>query len=714
MLSESEALIKKIESYDKSKYLKEIPKAIKFIIEAHSGQKRDSGEPYVYHPIAVAHILADIGLDSLTIIAGLLHDTVEDTKVTLEKITKEFGAEVASLVDGVTKLNKIEGKSESVVQAENFRKLIIAVSKDIRVLLIKLADRMHNMRTLQHINSHARRYKVASETMDVFAPLAERIGMHWFKNELQDMAFNELQPDARASIIARLDLLKKSDPLIEKWIIGELDKLFGSNNFTCIVIGRQKSPYSIWDKMKRKNISFEQLSDIMAFRVIVDDVADCYRALGILHKDYHAVPGSIKDFISTPKKNGYQSIHTVIIGPKEHKIEIQIRTKGMHEIAEMGIAAHWCYKQDQDYIEGIKYNWIQELLQILEVASDPNELLENTKLEMYYDQVFCFTPGGTLIALPKGASTVDFAYAVHSDVGNKCVGAKVNKRVVPLRTVLQNGDQVEILTSDNHKPMPSWENFVVTGKALSEIKKSVREHNREEYMNLGRVLLSQCLEERKLKYRDRLVKSMAKFFHKNCSEDFLCAIGEGHISTNSINKYFSSKKNKDKDDSHELPKKEGVEEKKEKDSSISIKGLTPGMAVHLASCCNPIPGDVIVGLQQTGKGITVHISDCETLQHYSSNPEQWIGLSWDKNRNKEQFRACLSTIMINKPGSLSIVTAEIAKQEANIVNFKINNRSEEFFEIAIDIEVKGLTHLTNILASLRVKSCIQSVQRYLR
>ena len=717
VLGLSESLIDKVKLYDKSKFVKLIPKAINLIQEAHKDQKRDSGEPFFTHPLAVAEILSELKLDSVTIIAGLLHDIVEDTHITLENLQQEFAPEIADLVDGVTKLTQIEDKSDSVIQAENFRKLIVAVSKDIRVLLIKLADRMHNMRTLHHITSTTKRHKIALETMEVFAPLAERIGMHWFKNELQDLAFKELQPDARNSILTRLNQLKSRDLELEENIIFELEILFKTYHLDCVIIGRQKTAYSIWDKMKRKNINFEQLSDVMAFRLVVNSDLDCYKALGVIHTKYHTIPGTIKDFISTPKKNGYQSIHTVLIGPRDHKIEIQIRTHAMHEIAEIGIAAHWCYKQKHESIDITKYTWIKELLDILQSASDSNELLENTKLEMYDDQVFCFSPRGALIALPKGASTVDFAYAVHSDIGNKCVGAKINGKVAPLRTKLENGDQVEIITKDNHKPLPSWQNFVVTGKALSEIKRSVREDNRIEYINLGKVMLNQFLQEKSLQMPSKkLLKAFTKFFHKNSVEDFLCSIGEGNIARSSVLKYFSKVTKGDTIETKTLEQfNDSINNVKISNHyKIPIKGLVNGVAVHLANCCNPIPGDAIVGLHQTGKGITVHISDCETLQNYSLNPEQWIDLAWDKNRSGEGFRVCINAVILNKPGSLSIISAEIAKQEANITNFKITNRSEEFFDIAIDIDVKGLTHLSNILALLRTKPCVQSVHRYFR
>jgi GTP diphosphokinase / guanosine-3',5'-bis(diphosphate) 3'-diphosphatase len=708
------ALLKKVKSYDNSKYSNYLEKAIDFSKQAHKGQTRESGEPFFSHPLAVANILADMNLDSLTIIGALLHDTVEDTNVSLKKITKIFTPEVAELVDGVTKLTRIEHKSEAVIQAENFRKLIIAISKDLRVLVIKLADRLHNMSTLHHIKSSAKRHKKALETLEIFVPLAERIGMQQIKKELQDLSFQDLYPEVRESITTRLELLKKNDSELPKKIIAELKSLLKNNQLKCEVLGREKTPYSIWDKMKRKNINFEQLSDVMAFRIIVKDVNECYKVLGIIHNNYHAIPGGFKDFISTPKKNGYKSLHTIIIGPEKHKIEVQIRDKLMHEVAALGVAAHWCYKQQHDGIEGLKYNWIQELLQILEVASDSNELLENTKLEMYYDQVFCFTPKGRVIALPKGASAIDFAYAVHSIVGNHCIGTRINKRIAPLRTELQNGDQVEIMTNDDHKPLPSWEKFVVTGKALSEIRKSIRQEKRQEYINLGRVITTQLFEEEEVEFSEEKLQPAIQFFNKSSMDEFFCAVGEGHIMRDTVLKHVISDKKTAKPRNKFPFFSFSQKDNKKSDKKVSIKGLIPGMAVHFASCCHPIPGDSIIGIQQTGKGIAVHVSDCEALQSYATNPEKWLDLAWDKNNSQDVYMASINAVVVNKTGSLATLTLETARHDANINNFKIRSRASDFFEITLDLEVKGLHQLTNIIASLRSKPCVHSVQRYIK
>ena len=736
MADRTKELISLVNSYEETKLTKLLPQACKIAKKAHEGQFRASGETYYSHPVEVAIMLAEMKLDPTTIITAVLHDTVEDTTLTLQDIEKKFGEEIAELVDGVTKLSKIQHESESEHQAENFRKLLIAMSRDIRVLIVKLADRLHNMRTLSFLKSQEKKNQKALETMEIYAPLAERIGMQQIKNELQDLSFAQLYPDVRNSIINRLNLLRKDGDVLVKKIIVSLTDLFKQNNINAQIIGREKSPFSIWHKMKRKDISFEQLSDVMAFRVVVDNSLDCYKALGIVHQQYHSILGDFKDYISTQKKNGYKSIHTVIIGPEEQKIEIQIRSKEMNVIAEYGLAAHWSHKQNinmnndqnikeldynfkksslvRDVEKEEKYNWIKELLSILNSSSTPEELLENTKLEMYYDQVFCFTPKGKVIALPKGATAIDFAYAVHSDIGNKCIGAKINGNVTPLRSKLENGDQVEIIVSNDHKPLPSWEKFAITGKALSEIRKTVRQEKKQEYINLGRLIVAQILEKNDLEIDSPEIHLLTKKHNKKCNEEFLHAVGEGTIGYEQI---LHTTKEESKRSNFIADKLSLFKPKKKhntKQNQISIRGLIPGMAVHLASCCHPIPGDRIVGIVQTGKGITVHISDCETLQNYSTSPEKWLDLAWDKNDKNSVFIGTINAILLHQPGSLATLAAEAEKNGANISNFKINNRSPEFFEISLDLEVKGLNHLINIIAGLRSQPCIHSVTRHIK
>ena len=458
-------------------------------------------------------------LDTASIITAILHDTVEDTSVTLDDVEKLFGKEVRTLVDGVTKLSRLEGKSEDFKQAENFSKLLIAMSEDLRVLLVKLADRLHNMQTLKYIKKPEKRERIARETVEIYAALAERIGMRNMKDELQDLAFSELYPEARESIVNRLQFLRETGHAeVEKTVSVITEKLNEAGLKDALVYGREKKPFSIWKKMESKNVGFEQLSDIMAFRIIVADVPACYHALGVIHANWHTVPGHFKDYISTPKANGYNSLHTAIIGPARERVEIQIRTQVMHQIAEYGLAAHWAYKQgsksEQALKDGRQLKWMRELLDILEHAANPEEFLENTKLEMYHDQVFCFTPKGDIIALPRGATPVDFAYAIHSAVGDTCVGAKINGRIVPLKAQLDNGDQVEIITSKTQTPSPSWERFVVTGKARSEIRKFVRTQQRTEYVNLGQAILSKTLKAEQIELDDKLLEPHLARFNK--------------------------------------------------------------------------------------------------------------------------------------------------------------------------------------------------------
>ena len=707
------SLIKKISSYDQSYYLSQIEKAALFSMKHHKGQYRASGDDYFIHPLEVAHILADIRLDSLTVIVALLHDVIEDTIVTSEDIEREFDKRIAELVGGVTKLTRIENKSESVVQANNFRKLVLAISKDIRVLIVKLADRLHNMRTLHHIAKVEKRQKKAIETLEIYAPLAERIGMQAIKKELQDLAFEVVSPDIKSSLITRLNLLRSNDNKVIANIQETLSKILESNNINAEVHGREKSPYSIWKKMQKKRVDFEQLSDVMAFRIIVKDIQDCYRALGSIHMEYHNVPGLFKDFISLPKKNGYQSLHSIIVGPGKKRIEIQIRTHDMHEVAEYGIAAHWNYKQNE--VSGVNLknqNWLKELIEVLNASSDSGEFLENTKLEMYDDQVFCFTPRGDVVALPKGGSAIDFAYAVHSDIGNKCVGVKINHKLAPLRTILQNGDQVEVITSNDHKPLPSWEKFAITGKALNAIRKSIREEKYKEYVSLGRVLLAKIFEQKNIEMTDDSLNELSSFYDKSSVEDLFYTIGYGRISQGNIIKkisamYSLSVSKEEEDINISLPQYK-------KNKQVSIKGLIPGVAVHYAPCCSPIPGDAIVGVQQSKKGIVVHVSGCEILQNYSQVPETWLDLSWDRDSSKGVYTAMLKVVCLNKPGTLAVIAIEAAKYGCNVSNFRISSRAVDFFDLFIDLEVRGVNQLSNIITALRSKDCIHSVERYIR
>ncbi len=702
-------LVDLVKSYDPEADEDALNRAYVFAMKKHGGQLRTSGDPYYSHPIEVAGILTKFKLDSASIIAGLLHDTVEDTDTTIEEVRELFGDQVASLVDGLTKLAMIEQKSGSSKQAENFRKLLLAMSDDIRVLLIKLADRLHNMRTL-HFCPPEKRQRIARETLDIYAPLAERIGMQEVKDELEEIAFAELHKEAHDSIIARLNFLREQGSNIVPKIIAQLEKDMAENGIKATVTGREKAPYSIWRKMQQKNASFEQLSDIMAFRICVDDIATCYQALGVIHSKYHMVPRRFKDYISTPKPNGYQSIHTGVIGPEDTRIEIQIRTYEMHEIAEKGVAAHWAYKQGQK-AEGRNFRWIRELLEILDQAANPEEFLENTKLEMYNDQVFCFTPKGDLIGLPRGSTPVDFAYAVHSKVGNTCVGAKVNGEIKPLRTVLQNGDQVEVLTSKAQHPSTEWERFVVTGKAKAAIRRYVRAVKREQFINLGKEMLERLFKGESLELSDKGLVGVMQNFEAETVDDIYAKVGEGLISgwdvLKAIYPAYKQSKLEKVVNSIKVP---GFRKKK-KSEPLKIKGLISDMAVHFAGCCHPLPGDRIVGIVTTGKGVTVHTIDCKALEQYSNEPERWLDIDWGDNAEEELHTARIKVMLSNEPGALGDLSNLIARQGANISNLNIVYRTLNYFELLIDLDVKGLQHLNTIIAALKASKVVSYVSR---
>lgn len=527
-------LVERVRSYDPDVDEEGLDRAYVFAVKMHGSQKRASGDPYFSHPVEVAGILTEYKLDYASIVTALLHDTIEDTAATYEDIKDLFGEEIAKLVEGVTKLSKLQLQSDQTKQAENFRKLLLAMSDDIRVLLVKLADRLHNMRTLHFFKNPEKRRRIATETMEIYAPLAERIGMQEMKNELEELAFKELHPEAYESIKARLSFLREQGGDLVSRIIKALYDDLKDSGIQVEITGREKTPYSIWRKMQRQNATFEQLSDIIAFRIIVPTVADCYHVLGIIHTKYPMVPGRYKDYISTPKPNGYKSLHTGVIGPEKHRIEIQIRTKEMHEIAEIGVAAHWRYKQGDYKTDGRQFRWMRELLDIMEQADNPEEFLEHTKLEMYQDQVFCFSPKGDLITLPKNATPVDFAYAVHSGVGNRCVGAKINGKIRPLRTILNNGDQVEILTSKTQNPSPEWERFVVTGKARAAVRRFVRAQKREQYLEAGRQILQRAYKNEGYEYTDKSLENVLSNFKQTEVEDLIAAVGEGLIQASDV------------------------------------------------------------------------------------------------------------------------------------------------------------------------------------
>ncbi len=702
-------LVERVKSYDPAADEDALNRAYVYAMKMHGSQIRESGDPYFSHPIEVAGILTKYRLDTASIITGLLHDTIEDTPASMADIKELFGDDVAHLVDGVTKLTRIQLQSDQTKQAENFRKFVLAMSEDIRVLLVKLADRTHNMRTLHFVKSPEKRRRIALETMEIYAPLAERIGLQEIKSELEDLAFSELHTDARQSIITRLSFLREQGTALIDTVIEELRTTLENSGVIANVTGREKTPYSIWRKMQRKDVGFEQLSDIMAFRILVDNLEDCYRALGIIHSQYPMVPGRFKDYISTPKPNGYQCLHTGVIGPQRHRIEVQIRTREMHAVNELGVAAHWQYKQGHSH-DGKQFRWLRELVETLDHASSPEEFLDNTRLEMYADQVFCFTPKGDLISLPSGSTPVDFAYAVHTAVGDHCVGAKVNGRIVTLRAELKNGDQVEIVTSKSQHPSQEWERFVVTAKARTRIRRFVRTQQREQYLELGRQILERAFRQAGVELSEKGLEGCLKQFKVGSADDLRAIVGEGNVSGREVVQAVYPEL-KDQPKADKVVPMARARTKPKPGAALPIKGLIPGMAIHFAQCCHPLPGDRIVGIVSTGKGVTVHTIDCPTLERLAEEPERWLDISWDDDTAAETHIGRVKLILTNEPSALGTLTMLIAQNNGNIVNLKIVNRSKAFFEVMVDVEVRDVRHLTNIIAALRATSVISAVER---
>src|SRR6476619_1554192 len=640
-------LVERVKSYDPDADEALLDRAYVFSMAAHGSQKRASGDPYFSHPIEVAGILTDLHLDDETIATAILHDTIEDTVATHEEIEAKFGPSIARLVDGVTKLSKIEAQSDTERAAENLRKFLLAMSDDIRVLLVTLADRLHNMRTLHHVPSEEKRRRIARETMEIYAPLAERIGMYEFMKEMQTLAFKELEPEAYESISKRL-------------------------------------------------VSLEQLSDIMAFRVIVTTEEECYRTLGVIHRRWPMVPGRFKDYISTPKRNGYRSLHTSVIHDSKMRIEIQIRSQEMHEQAERGLAAHWAYKEGKPKGD-ITIPWVDDLVEIIEHAESPEELLEHTRMAMYQDRIFAFTPKGELIQLPKGATPVDLAYAVHTDLGDRTVGAKVNGRVVPLRTMLENGDQVEILASEAQHPQPSWLRFVATGKARAGVRRFVRHKEREETVELGRKIYDEIVARLPAELsKDALKRALKKLKIEN-DDELMIAIARKRVSDEALMEALMP----GSAGGDVAPRPMGQRK------AISIKGLTAGVAYHLAQCCHPIPGDRIVGLRREDEEIEVHVIGCDTLA--SGVDADWLDLAWGEGSDGGAAR--IAVILRDIPGALGIMSGILGAKHANIVNLQLVHRDGSFQTFHLDIEVHDLAHLHAIIAALRDAEPVSSVER---
>ena len=704
MVKEIYKELETITSYLRNEEKNKVRNALKISEKVHSNQLRKSGDPFITHPLEVAKILTSIKLDADSIVAGLLHDTLEDTNLNIEEINKNFGNEIVDLVEGLTKINKFSLKVKNQKFGENYKKLILATTKDLRVILVKLADRLHNMRTIHFIKDQNKKTKIALETLEVFSPLAQRLGMKEWQDELEDISFEVINPDAKKTIIDRLEYLKSKDDNIVDEIRYELKNIFFQEDLFCKVEGRIKSPYSIWNKIKNKNISFEQLSDIMAFRVITNSTRECYRCLGIIHRQYPYIQGRFKDFISSPKSNGYRALHTSVMGPKNKKIEIQFRSNVMDQIADFGVASHWKYKDPKKIKEkdAKEYKWVHDLVDSMNSSLSQDELIQNSKLKVFQNDIFVFTPKGDLIELPKNATPIDFAYAIHSQIGDKCVAAKVNDKLQPLKTILNNGDQIEIITSESSQPSPLWQRFAVTTKVKSQLRRFFRFKKKEEYIIFGREILINYFQKENYEFNKNIEKKILDDSNYKTIDDVYALIGSGEITALSIIKKIYPEYNY-------IPVSKFNENAQ---NPIKLKGLTAGMSYHLAGCCSPLKGDSIVGIVTAGIGVAVHTLDCDTLTSYEDAPDRWLNISWDNQNNLETVsNSRIVVVLFNKPGSLGKVTTVIAKNNGNISNILFSVRKPDFFEIIIDIEVRDANHLQNIIAALRMEKEVSSLER---
>ncbi|MBR0777841.1 bifunctional (p)ppGpp synthetase/guanosine-3',5'-bis(diphosphate) 3'-pyrophosphohydrolase [Bradyrhizobium diazoefficiens] len=718
-------LVERVRSYNPNTNEDLLNRAYVYAMKAHGSQTRASGDPYFSHPLEVAAILTDLKLDDATIVAALLHDTIEDTEATRAEIDQIFGPEIGALVEGLTKLKRLELVSREAKQAENLRKLLLAIADDVRVLLVKLADRLHNMRTLEFVPTESRR-RIAEETLDIYAPLAGRMGMQEMREELEDLSFRTLDPEAYSVVMQRLDSLAERN----RNLIGEIEAQLSNNlrhrGLGARVYGRRKKPFSIWTKMERKSVGFEQLSDIFGFRVVVNDVEACYRALGIVHTTWPVVPGRFKDYISTPKQNDYRSIHTTVIGPGNQRVELQIRTEAMDQIAERGIAAHVFYKEGvgspTEFLkrESNAFAWLRHTIGILSESSNPEEFLEHTKLELFHDQVFCFTPKGKLIALPRHANVIDFAYAVHTDVGNSAVGCKINGKFAPLSSELQNGDEVEVLTSEAQSAPPSaWEALAITGKARAAIRRATRTAVRDQYAGLGRRIVERLFERAKIDYADDKLKGALPRLARASIEDVMAAVGRGEIKASHVARAMYPDYKEERVARYGI--KKGLAAKlKEKVTSepprspvaIPIRGINSDLPVKFAPNGGAVPGDRIVGIVTPGEGITIYPIQSPALKDFEEEPERWLDVRWDiEDTVPQRFPARIKVENVNEPGALAQIATVIAEHDGNIDNISMQRRSPDFTETTIDLEVYDLKHLSAILAQLRAKAVVARVER---
>lgn len=692
MITSSE-LIKLILRKNPSAKVDTIKKAYMYAMEAHGSQKRHSGPPFFYHPAEVARILAEIGMDVPTIATGLLHDVLEDTNTSFEELEELFGSEIASLVQGVTKLSAVKYSSREEYQAENIRKFIFAISRDPRILIVKIVDRLHNMRTLQYMRLEKQK-EIALETLDIYAPLAEKIGMNNIKEEMEDMAFYILYPREYSFLEERVEQLQSKDKDFVPHTIKELQSVLKKAGIDGEVHGRVKRAYSIWKKMQRRNVTFEQINDIVAFRIIVKTVEQCYLSLGVIHTNFLIVPGRFKDYISVPKLNGYKSLHTTVIGPSKQKIEIQIRTEEMHLLCEKGNAAHYSYKNLElvaNSEDAKNYAWISNLMEAIKNSNTPEEIMENAKLEMFHDKVFCFTPDGKLIKLPRGATAIDFAYEVHTDVGNRCTGVQINGKISDFRTILKNGDQVNIITSPQHVPDPSWERFVVTGKAKSGIRKYIKNKSKSEFILLGTQVVQNIFQAYEATFSDDVIDY--KKFGYSSIDGFFSNVGKGLVSVNKIRNLAATL------GTHML----AVQEK-----PICIDQFSIGIAIHFSDCCNPIIGDKIVGVFSPPHGLVVHVSNCSNLR----SAKEFVNIKWSEK--EDENKACIARLRIviaNQKDSFAMITNIISAAGASITNIKVEYRSANLFDILVDVKAENAAALGELQASLRICENVRTVQK---
>ncbi|WP_322894954.1 MULTISPECIES: bifunctional (p)ppGpp synthetase/guanosine-3',5'-bis(diphosphate) 3'-pyrophosphohydrolase [unclassified Yoonia] len=699
-MTNADSLISLVRAYNPKTNQALLRDAFAFGADMHEGQFRHSGEPYFTHPVAVAHILALQQMDDATLVTALLHDTIEDTKASFSMVETRFGREIAELVDGVTKLTNLQLTSTQTKQAENFRKLFMATSRDLRVTLVKLADRLHNMRTIKSMRPEKQAQK-ARETMEIFAPLAGRMGMQWMREELEDLSFRVLNPEARNSIIRRFITLQRETGDVVQKITADMRVELEKANILADVVGRAKKPYSIWRKMQEKDQGFSRLSDIYGFRVIVATEGDCYRVLGTIHQRWRAVPGRFKDYISQPKSNGYRSIHTTVSGRDGKRVEVQIRTREMHEVAETGVAAHWSYKngervENRFAVDPVR--WIASLTDRLDDDQNHEEFLEAVKLEMYQDQVFCFTPKGEVIKLPRGATPIDFAYAIHTRIGSACVGAKVDGLRVPLWTRLKNGQSVEIITAEGQTPQATWIDIAVTGRAKTAIRRSLREEDRGRYVRLGRELARVAFENVRKRSTEKALRTAAKALAIDGVDELLARLGSAELTGSEVVRAIYP----------ELAHTKGDEV----DQGRAVVGLAPDQVHKRGACCQPVPGERILGISFRGQGVTVHAIDCAALADYEEQPERWIDLQWQDGTHAAVNTVTFDATIANDTGVLGRICTLIGEQNANISDLKFIDRKPDYFRLLIDVDLRDAEHMHRVMTALEAESNVSSIVRH--